>query len=63
MVSGYTDGIGDLVIGDGQFTYMQKPFTPNALPAKERELLNEPVVVAKSARALREASPHTGADG
>jgi len=49
FVSGYTDGISELVTGDGRFTYMGKPFTPNALSAKVREVLNNPEAEAKSA--------------
>jgi CheY-like chemotaxis protein len=49
FVSGYADGLGDLATGDGKFTYMGKPFTPNALSAKVREVLNNPEVEAKSA--------------
>ena len=49
FVSGYSDGIGDLVSMGGQFTYMETPFTPNALSAKVREILDGPLVAAKSA--------------
>ena len=39
FVSGYTDGIEDLVSNDGQFNFFEKPFTPSALSMKVRDVL------------------------